>query len=104
MHIAYYLLIYWVFRIFFLLLIPVFLKLTHYRESILSVVKVLEFIRRKLPYKLVQRVDDSNVDEFLREHFKKFSFFIKLSINVVPISNYVIFESKALIKVNEIIF
>jgi len=40
-------------------------KLTHYRESILSVVKVLEFIRRKLPYKLVQRVDDTNVDEFL---------------------------------------
>jgi len=41
-------------------------KVTHYRESILSVVKVLEFIRRKLPYKLVQRIDDSNVDEFLK--------------------------------------
>jgi len=40
-------------------------KVTHYRESILSVVKVLEFIRRKLPYKLVQRVNDNNVDEFL---------------------------------------
>ena len=40
-------------------------KVTHYRESILSVVKVLEFIRRKLPYKLVQRINDHNVDEFL---------------------------------------
>jgi len=40
-------------------------KITHYRESILSVVKVLEFIRRKLPYKLVQRVNDHNVNEFL---------------------------------------
>ena len=40
-------------------------KVTHYRESILSVVKVLEFIRRKLPYKLVQRVNDQNAEEFL---------------------------------------
>eukprot|EP00092_Neocalanus_flemingeri_P087100 GFUD01109853.1.p1 GENE.GFUD01109853.1~~GFUD01109853.1.p1 ORF type:complete len:797 (+),score=258.24 GFUD01109853.1:84-2474(+) len=40
-------------------------KVTHYRDSILSVVKVLEFIRRKLPYKLVQRINDHNVDEFL---------------------------------------
>jgi DnaJ family protein C protein 16 len=29
------------------------------------VVKVLEFIRRKLPYKLVQRIDDTTVDAFL---------------------------------------
>jgi DnaJ family protein C protein 16 len=41
-------------------------KVTHYRESVISVVKVLEFIRRKLPYKLVQRVDDTNVGEFLK--------------------------------------
>jgi len=40
-------------------------KVTHYRESILSVVKVLEFIRRKLPYKLVQKFNDDSVDEFL---------------------------------------
>lgn len=40
-------------------------KVTHYRESILSVVKVLEFVRRKLPYKLVQRINDDNIDEFL---------------------------------------
>lgn len=40
-------------------------KVTHYKESILSVVKVLEFIRRKLPYKLVQRIDDTTVDGFL---------------------------------------
>jgi len=40
-------------------------KVTHYRESMLSVVKVLEFIRRKLPYKLVQRITDDNVVEFL---------------------------------------
>ena len=40
--------------------------MTHYRDSILSVVKVLEFIRRKLPYKLVQRIEDSNVDDFLQ--------------------------------------
>lgn len=40
-------------------------KVTHYRESMLSVVKVLEFVRRKLPYKLVQRIDDENIDSFL---------------------------------------
>ena len=40
-------------------------KVTHYRESILSVVKVLEFIRRKLPYKLVQKVTDQSAEEFL---------------------------------------
>lgn len=40
-------------------------KVTHYRESMLSVVKVLEFVRRKLPYKLVQRIDDDNIDSFL---------------------------------------
>ena len=40
-------------------------EVTHYRESILSVVKVLEFIRRKLPYKLVQRIDDTNLEDFL---------------------------------------
>jgi len=40
-------------------------KVTHYRESMLSVVKVLEFIRRKLPYKLVQRITEDNLDEFL---------------------------------------
>ena len=28
-------------------------------------VKVLEFIRRKLPYKLVQRIDDTNLEDFL---------------------------------------
>ena len=39
--------------------------MTHYRESILSVVKVLEFVRRKLPYKLVERINDDNVDSFL---------------------------------------
>ena len=39
--------------------------MTHYKESILSVVKVLEFIRRKLPYKLVQRIDDTTEDGFL---------------------------------------
>lgn len=40
-------------------------KVTHYKESILSVVKVLEFVRRKLPYKLVQKLNDDNVDDFL---------------------------------------
>jgi DnaJ family protein C protein 16 len=40
-------------------------KVTHYRESMLSVVKVLEFIRRKLPYKLVQRITEDNLEEFL---------------------------------------
>ena len=39
--------------------------MTHYRESVISVVKVLDFIRRKLPYKLVQRIDDTNLNEFL---------------------------------------
>lgn len=36
-----------------------------FKESVFSVQKVVEFIRNKLPYKLVQPVTDANVDQFL---------------------------------------
>lgn len=36
-----------------------------FKESLFSVQKVVEFIRNKLPYKLVQPVTDANVDQFL---------------------------------------
>lgn len=36
-----------------------------YKDTITSVQKIIEFIRQKMPYKLVSKVDDSNVDDFL---------------------------------------
>lgn len=36
-----------------------------YRESVLSVPKVVDFVRLKLPYKLLRTVTDKNIDEFL---------------------------------------
>lgn len=40
-------------------------KVIHYKDPQFSAIKAIEFIRRKMPYKLVESVDDSNVDEFL---------------------------------------
>ncbi|XP_071446764.1 dnaJ homolog subfamily C member 16 isoform X1 [Hetaerina americana] len=40
-------------------------KPSHYKESLFSVQKVVEFVRSKFPYKLVQPVNDDNVDAFL---------------------------------------
>ena len=40
-------------------------KIFHYKEAQFSAIKTLEWIRRKLPYKMVQNVDDSNIDNFL---------------------------------------
>ena len=40
-------------------------KLIHYKDPQFSAVKAIEFIRRKLPYKLVEKVNDANVDAFL---------------------------------------
>lgn len=36
-----------------------------YKESIYSVQKVVDFIRHKMPYKLIQNVNDSNLNDFL---------------------------------------
>ena len=40
-------------------------KVIHYKDPQFSALKVLEFIRRKFPYKSVELLDDSNVDGFL---------------------------------------
>lgn len=40
-------------------------KIFHYKEGQFSAIKTIEWIRRKLPYKMVQNVDDSNIDSFL---------------------------------------
>ncbi|CAL4095406.1 unnamed protein product, partial [Meganyctiphanes norvegica] len=37
----------------------------HYTEASLSMVSTLDFIRRKFPHKLVQRITDENLDTFL---------------------------------------
>lgn len=37
----------------------------HYRETRLSFVQVIDFIRKKLPYQMILLVDESNVDDFL---------------------------------------
>ena len=37
----------------------------HYKETQFSAIKAIEWIRRKLPYKMIQAVDDSNIDSFL---------------------------------------
>jgi len=40
-------------------------KAIHYKDPQFSAVKMLEFVRRKLPYKMVEKVNDDNVDDFL---------------------------------------
>lgn len=40
-------------------------KVIHYKDPQFSAVKAIEFVRRKFPYKMVELVDDSNVEDFL---------------------------------------
>ena len=40
-------------------------KTIHYKDPQFSALRVLEFVRSKLPHKLVETVDDGNVDNFL---------------------------------------
>ena len=40
-------------------------RIIHYKGSQISSAKILDFIRRKFPYKLVESVKDTNVDLFL---------------------------------------
>ncbi len=40
-------------------------KVSHYKDPQFSMIKMLEFVRRKFPYKMVEVIDDSNVDAFL---------------------------------------
>ena len=40
-------------------------RIIHYKGSQISSAKILDFIRRKFPYKLVESVHDANVDLFL---------------------------------------
>ena len=40
-------------------------KVIHYKDPQFSAVKAIEFVRRKFPYKLVEFIDDGNVDSFL---------------------------------------
>ena len=41
-------------------------KVNHYRDPQFSAIKALEFVRSKFPSNLVERIDDSNIDNFLR--------------------------------------
>lgn len=36
-----------------------------YKETITSIQKIIEFLRKKMPYNLVPKIADNNVDEFL---------------------------------------
>lgn len=36
-----------------------------YKDSLTSIQRIIEFIRRKLPYNLVQRIHDGETEEFL---------------------------------------
>ncbi len=40
-------------------------KVIHYKDPQFSAVKAIEFVRRKFPYKMVEIVDDTNVEDFL---------------------------------------
>ena len=40
-------------------------KVIHYKDPQFSAVKILEFVRRKFPWRMVESVDDSNVETFL---------------------------------------
>ena len=41
-------------------------KIVHYKDPQFSALRVLEFVRNKLPWKLVETIDDGNVDSFLK--------------------------------------
>ena len=40
-------------------------RVIHYKGSQISTPKILEFVRRKFPYKLVEYINDENVEKFL---------------------------------------
>ena len=40
-------------------------KVVHYKDPQFSALKTLDFVRNRLPYKLVEHVDESNIDQFL---------------------------------------
>ena len=40
-------------------------RVIHYKGSQISSMKILDFVRRKFPYKLVENVRDGNVESFL---------------------------------------
>jgi len=40
-------------------------RVIHYKDPQFSASKILEFVRRKFPWKMVETVDDSNLDSFL---------------------------------------
>ena len=40
-------------------------RVIHYKDAQISSAKILEFVRRKFPYRLVDYVNDGNVDLFL---------------------------------------
>jgi hypothetical protein len=40
-------------------------RVIHYKDSQLSAVKIMEFIRRKFPYNLVEHVNDFSLNKFL---------------------------------------
>ena len=40
-------------------------KIIHYKDPQFSALRVLEFVRAKLPYKLVEHIDDGNFETFL---------------------------------------
>jgi len=40
-------------------------QVIHYKDPQFSAVKALEFVRRKLPYKIVEKINEENVDNFL---------------------------------------
>jgi DnaJ family protein C protein 16 len=40
-------------------------RIVHYKDPQFSALRSLEFVRSKLPYKLVEAIDDSNIDQFL---------------------------------------
>ncbi len=40
-------------------------RVIHFKGAQISTPKILEFVRRKFPYKLVESIHDGNVDSFL---------------------------------------
>jgi len=40
-------------------------RIIHYKDPQFSALRILEFVRHKLPYKMVEHVDDGNIDSFL---------------------------------------
>ena len=41
-------------------------QVIHYKDPQFSAVKAIEFVRRKLPYKIVDKINDDNIDRYKR--------------------------------------